>query len=270
MVVFPNAKVNLGLQILSKREDGFHEISSCLYPIGLSDILEAVPSDKEGIAFSGIQIAGPVEDNLVWKAYNALRSDFDIPPTQFHLHKIIPSGAGLGGGSSDAAHAIKLLNELYDLELTSNALEGYAAQLGSDVPFFIENTPAMARGTGTTLSSFPIDLSEYSLLVVVPPVHISTPSAYKQAFEYVSTLEDRTDMESCLRLNPEDWRGCLENDFQPWLLEAYPEIANVINKMESSGALYAQVTGSGAGVFGVFSGEVSPPPFPQDHFVWSS
>ena len=176
MILFPNAKINLGLQIKSKRADGYHELETIFYPVNYCDVLEILPSDQLDFTSSGIDIPG--KGNLCLDAYHLLKKDFDIPAVHIHLHKIIPIGAGLGGGSSDAAFTLKGLNVLFDLQLSAEQLKIYAVQIGADCPFFIENNPMLATGVGEILESIELDLSAYHIAIVKPNIHISTSEAY--------------------------------------------------------------------------------------------
>jgi 4-diphosphocytidyl-2-C-methyl-D-erythritol kinase len=248
MLTFPNAKINLGLNILRKRNDGYHDIESCLYPIALSDILEIVPSEKFSFQCTGLPISGDEHANLVIKAYRMLQADFELPPVAMYLHKIIPMGAGLGGGSADGAFALTMLNALFQLSLPTEKLEDYAARLGSDCPFFIQNEPALATGTGTTLAPVPVDLSAYEIKLKFPPVHVSTAEAYAGVTPRTPSLSIR----EILKRPVTEWQGLLQNDFEASILKKYPAIAQAKQELIGEGALYAAMSGSGAAVFGVF------------------
>ncbi|MFY0654257.1 MAG: 4-(cytidine 5'-diphospho)-2-C-methyl-D-erythritol kinase [Cyclobacteriaceae bacterium] len=251
MISFPNAKINLGLNILSKRADGFHNISSCFYPVGWCDVLEIIPADKLQFSSSGIDIPGDAEDNLCLKAYKLLKRNFDIPPVHIHLHKIIPIGAGLGGGSSDCAFTFKLLNELFDLELSNISLENYASQLGSDCPFFIRNQPVLVSGTGNEFSEVSLDLSEKHIIIVYPNIHVST----KEAYAGINPANPSLAIEEILNRNPRDWHEPLVNDFENSVIPNHPEINEVKNLLYDKGALYSSMTGSGSAVYGIFNEE---------------
>jgi 4-diphosphocytidyl-2-C-methyl-D-erythritol kinase len=248
MITFPNAKINLGLHVLRKRTDGYHEIESCLYPVTLCDVLEIIEAKSFSFQSSGLPISGDESQNLVLRAYQILQDDFDIPPVQIHLHKIIPMGAGLGGGSSDAAYALKVLNSLFDLELSKQNLEKYASQLGSDCPFFIENTPKLVTGTGTTLTPFDLDLSAYRIELAHPTVHVSTAEAYRMLTPKLPT----NSLQSVLQTPVETWNDSLVNDFEAPMLSKFPEISKAKERLISDGAIYAAMTGSGSSVFGIF------------------
>lgn len=247
MLAYPNAKINLGLQILDKRTDGYHTIASLLYPVGWSDALEIMESDKLSLSISGRQIDAGWEDNLVIKAYRLVAASYPLPPLQIHLHKNTPFGAGLGGGSSDAAFMLKILNEKFNLGITEEELEAYASQIGSDCPFFIKNQPAIASGRGEILQPFTIDMSWKYLVVVFPNVLISS----KEAYSGVKPRDPEKRLEDILR-DPSKWREELVNDFEHSVFSRYPIIESVKKSLYDAGAGYASLSGSGSAVFGFF------------------
>lgn len=252
MVSFPNAKINLGLFITDRLPNGYHAIESCLFPIPWYDVLEFVPSKQLQFALSGIAIPGNEKDNLVLKAYKLLRKDFSLPDLSVHLHKIIPMGAGLGGGSADAAFMLKMLNHEFQLFLDDSILEEYAAQLGSDCPFFIQNKPAIARGTGTDLKTITFDLKGYWLVLIKPDVHISTQEAYAG----VSPKPSEVDLEELiLSKDFGRWKAELVNDFEASIFLKYPSLGELKSKLYESGAVYAAMSGSGSTIFGIFENE---------------
>ena len=246
MVVFPNAKINLGLHILSKRQDGFHNLESVMAPIGWKDILEIIPSKRFSFQQTGLGIDGRAEDNLVVKAYHAVKELFDIPPVQIHLHKVIPMGAGLGGGSSDAAFAIRVLKELFQLDMSVAEMESAAARLGSDCPFFIQSKPALATGTGTELHTLDHELRSLFCVVAVPNLHVST----KEAYQGIVPQSRSHSLEAEYQNDPADWT--FTNDFEASIFPGHPEIADLKNQLIASGAVYASMSGSGSSVFGLF------------------
>lgn len=251
MISFANAKINIGLNIVGKRSDGYHLLESVLYPFPLYDIIEMTRSKGGGegasLAITGIPL--PVEaNNLCLEAYYLLRRRFDLPPVHFHLHKQIPYGAGLGGGSSDAATVLKMLNESFSLGLSEAQLEKEAAKLGADCPFFIRNRPCYAQGIGTDLSPISMDLSAMFIALVKPPVHISTKEAYQNISPRV-TLED---LRRILDLPVQDWKYYVKNDFEDNVFEKYPVVRDVKLALYEKGAMYASMTGSGAAVYGIF------------------
>ena len=252
MIAFPNAKINLGLNIVSKRPDGYHNLESCFYPVLWQDILEILPSKKTQFTSSGIDIPGNPDSNLCLKAYQFLKKDFDIPPVNIHLHKIIPIGAGLGGGSADATFTLKMLNELFELQISDESLERYASQLGSDCPFFVENKPVYATGTGTDFSSINIDLTGKYIVIVKPEVHVSTAKAYAGITPQVPPINVKEIIE--IR-NTREWKDLLKNDFEEGIFHSHPEVAAVKQLLYDHGAIYASMSGSGSAVFGIFDFE---------------
>jgi 4-diphosphocytidyl-2-C-methyl-D-erythritol kinase len=261
MVVFPNSKINLGLNIISKRADGFHEIETCFFPVGLCDILEIkVAKDRTEFISSGIEIPGNVSDNLCVRAWELLRAEYKIPSVRIYLHKRIPIGAGLGGGSSDAAFMLKALNSCFNLQLSDEKLMAYASELGSDCSFFISNRTAIAKGRGEILTPWPVDLNPYKIFLVYPGIHISTSEAYS----LISPQEPESRLETVLRTSPTVWCESLKNDFEESVFHQYPEINTIKDKLYKHGAVYASMSGSGSTVFGIFKGSV--PTTISNHF----
>lgn len=262
MIVFPNIKINLGLNIIEKRPDGFHNLESLFFPVPWCDALEAIISEKQGLTFSssGIPIPGDFSGNLVVKAYDLLKKDFSLPGMEVHLHKVIPMGAGLGGGSSDGAFMLKLINELCDLQLSAEQLEKYAAKLGSDCPFFIRNQPALVTGRGEILSPATIQLKGYHIALVMPPVTVGTAEAYS----WIRPQQPHIALKELLDSPVSQWRGKLMNDFENPVAERYPVIASVRDQLYALGAEYAAMSGSGAAVFGLFT---TPPDLTHVHAV---
>jgi 4-diphosphocytidyl-2-C-methyl-D-erythritol kinase len=248
MVTFPHCKINLGLNVVSKRADGFHNIETCFYPVPRTDILEIIPSQEFSFSQSGIEVPGLQDDNLCIKAYQLLKNDFQIENVKMHLHKIIPIGAGLGGGSSDAAYALRLLNSIFDLKLSVESLKKYAAQLGSDCSFFIEDGPMMGTGRGDILSPCLISLKGHYLVLVKPNLNISTAEAYSGVIAQATEFS----IEEILRLPISEWSSNLKNDFEKSIFQKYPLIGQLKKKMYSYGAPYASMSGSGSSVFGLF------------------
>jgi 4-diphosphocytidyl-2-C-methyl-D-erythritol kinase len=248
MIVFPNAKINIGLHVVSRRPDGYHNLETVFYPVPLADALEMAETGKEGITFSGLTVEGPASDNLVLKAYNLLKKDFGLPPVQFHLHKVIPTGAGLGGGSSDAAFTLKMLNDFYSLGLGSEKLKEYAAKIGADCAFFIDNTPSFAMGIGNELSPVELDLSHYHLVVLKPEVSVSTVQAYRNIVPATPVF----DLKNLANIPVENWKDNVTNDFENSVFPQFPEIKKWKEKLYELGAVYASMSGSGSAVFGLF------------------
>ncbi len=257
MIVFPNCKINLGLQVLNKREDGFHNLETVFYPIPLRDALEVIRSTDEKteatISFksTGLIIEGDYHNNLCIKAYELLKNDFPtLPSVQMHLHKTIPMGAGLGGGSSDGAFALKLLNEKFQLGLSGQQLINYALQLGSDCPFFILNKPAFATGRGEVLEEVNLDLSDYHFAIINPGIHVNTGWAFGNL--NLTDSSKRPDLRTIIQQPVITWKDQLINDFEEPVSKAHPEIASIKQQLYDAGALYASMSGSGSTVFGIF------------------
>ncbi|ULQ53753.1 4-(cytidine 5'-diphospho)-2-C-methyl-D-erythritol kinase [Flavihumibacter fluvii] len=249
MIVFPNAKINLGLQVSAKRPDGFHNIASILYPIACSDVLEAVRSDHFSFSSSGLPIDASAENNLCYKAYFLLQKEFDLPPVSIHLHKIIPMGAGLGGGSGDGAFTLMLMNQLFQLRLNDEALRRYALDLGSDCPFFILNKPAYATGRGEILEPLEIPaLKGKKILLVNPGLHISTGWAFGQ----LAPQKEHRKLPELILEPLNEWKGKLQNDFEPVVFKSYPQLREIQETLYNSGAIFAGMTGTGSTLFGIF------------------
>lgn len=248
MISFPNAKINLGLHITGKRKDGYHEIETCMVPLPLFDALEMILDKNPGWNSSGLDIPGESKDNLILKAEKLMRKDFPaLPNLNIHLHKNIPMGAGLGGGSADGAFALKLMNNLFDLHLDDFFLEEYAEKLGSDCPFFIENTPKIARGRGEILDPIDLSLKGTYLVLINPEIHVGT----KEAYAGITPAPPKVKLEEVLA-DRSRWKAELVNDFEPSVFETFPEIGEIKEKMYSYGAFYAAMSGSGSSVFGLF------------------
>ena len=252
MISFPNAKINLGLNIVSKREDGYHNIESCFYPIPWHDSLEVIEAASFAFHSYGLDIPGDSDANLCVKAYELIKADHNIPPVEIHLLKNIPMGAGLGGGSADGAFTLKMLNDLFKLGLTESQLEAYSLQLGSDCPFFIENTPTIARGRGEKLASSDLNLSDLYLAIHNPGIHVSTAEAYAGVKPNAPNMR----VEEILQSSIKDWKDALINDFESSIFPNHPTIAQLKNDMYEAGAVYASMTGSGSTVFGLFEEKV--------------
>lgn len=255
MVDFPNAKINLGLNIVAKRADGYHDIVTCFYPIGWSDVLEILPADKFQFNTSGESIPGDQGENLCIKAYELLKKEFNLPSIYIHLHKVVPMGAGLGGGSSDAASVLKMLNQIFNLSLSAQQLSMYAQQLGSDCSFFLDNKPSIGRGRGNELSEISIPQLKGKFLVVVKSdIHVSTAEAYSNV-KPAKTHHDLGELLTTLPL--EKWRDEVKNDFEDSVFKKYPVIGSIKEELYKSGALYASMSGSGASVYGIYSYEIN-------------
>lgn len=252
MVSFPSCKINLGLHILSKRPDGFHNIETCFYPVPWTDILELIPATKFSFTCTGIALPGDAEQNLCVKAYRLLQRDFNFGEANLHLHKIIPAGAGLGGGSSDAASTLGLINQVFQLNLSLEKLKVYAAQLGSDCAFFIENRPMIGSGRGEVLQEIEVNLRGKFLVLVKPDIHVSTADAYAM----VRPAQPEMDLRTVLNSRIQGWRHRLKNDFEQSVFQKFPEIASIKETLYNAGALYASMSGSGSSVFGIFEEQI--------------
>jgi 4-diphosphocytidyl-2-C-methyl-D-erythritol kinase len=250
MLTFPNAKINLGLNVTEKRLDGFHNIETVILPVAFCDILEIVASTDESFDFqtSGLTIPGNVEDNLCLRAYRLLKDEFKIQGVKMHLHKVIPMGAGLGGGSSDAAFTIRLLNDLYSLGLSSFQMMKYTSRLGSDCSFFIENIPCFASGKGDQFEPIDLNLDNYSVVIIIPLVHMSTAEAYG----HIGTKKTAERIQSILKTSPHLWKDHLKNDFESYVFRHHPEIQRIKETLYNEGAIYASMSGSGSSVYGLF------------------
>lgn len=249
MLSFPNCKINLGLNIAGKRADGYHNIETVFYPVQINDVLEIIPADEFKFSISGLSVEGNTNDNLCAKAYSLLKKDFpQLPPVNIFLHKAIPTGAGLGGGSADGAFTLLLLNEKFQLNLSEAQLIGYASQLGSDCPFFIINKPCFASGRGEVLEDIKIDLSAYSFLLVHPNIHINTAWAFSQ----LNISDKKFSIKEIIAQPISSWKEKLKNDFEEPVFDKYPELKMIKEKLYNSGALYASMSGSGSSIFGIF------------------
>ena len=259
MVVFPNCKINLGLHILNKREDGFHDIETIFFPVPIEDALEVIVNNnaQQQITYSssGIEVKGDIANNLCVKAYHLLKRDFpQLPNVRLHLHKAIPMGAGLGGGSADGTFTLTLLNNKFHLNLTEEQLIAYALQLGSDCPFFIYNKPCFATGRGERLKAIELNLSGYFLVIINPGIHINTGWAFKQ----ITPHKHAVSLLSVIGEPVEMWKEGLTNDFEEPVFAQHPEIESIKNLLYQNNAVYAGMTGTGSTVFGIFRESPAP------------
>lgn len=256
MITYPNAKINLGLNIVEKRPDGYHNLETIFYPINLQDALEVtlLEGDKEyELTLSGTPIEGNPEDNLVVKAYRLLKEDYPhIAPVDIHMYKHIPTGAGLGGGSADAAFMIKLLNDKFNLGLSIEEMENYAARLGADCAFFIQNKPVFASGIGNIFEPIQLSLKGYFLVLIKPDIFVST----KDAFSLITPKMPVQSLKEIVRMPVEIWRATMKNDFENSVFKKFPEIAAIKDKLYDMGAIYASMSGSGSSVYGIFREQV--------------
>jgi 4-diphosphocytidyl-2-C-methyl-D-erythritol kinase len=264
MITFPNAKINIGLQIVEKRPDGYHNIESCFYPVGWSDVLEILPADTLQFTSSGIDIPGNTQHNLCLKAYQLLKQDFDIPAVHIHLHKVIPIGAGLGGGSADGAFTIKMLNDLFDLRLSIEKMKKYARQLGSDCAFFIENKPVYCLEKGDIFEPIVLDLTGKYITLVNPNIHISTAEAYNG----ISPHKPQISLRASLSKPIANWQDEVLNDFEQKLLYTYPTIREIKEKLYRLGASYSSMTGSGSTVYAISEQALTLDSTFENYIIW--
>jgi 4-diphosphocytidyl-2-C-methyl-D-erythritol kinase len=258
VVVFPNCKINLGLHIVRKREDGYHDLETIFYPLPVRDILEVVRteagSQTPGAADvdfhpSGLTVQGKPEDNLCIKAYHLLKSNYpQLPAIQMYLHKVIPMGAGLGGGSADGAFTLQLLNDKFQLNIPREKLLDYALQLGSDCPFFLINQPCLGTGRGQLLQVVSSDLSAYSFLLINPGIHVNTGWAFSQ----LTPAPAPQPLQHIIQQPVAGWPSLLTNDFEAPVTTHHPELKAIKDRLYQTGALYASMTGSGSSFYGIF------------------
>lgn len=264
MVTFPNAKINIGLNIVGKRPDGFHDLSSCFYPVNWSDALEILTADKLSFTSSGLSIPGDANSNLCLRAYHLLAKDFDLPLVSIHLLKAVPIGAGLGGGSADATFTIKVLNQLFSLALSTEKQQDYARSLGSDCAFFIKNIPMYCFGKGDQFEDIPLRLTGKWVVLVNPGLHISTAEAYAG----VTPQPPTGDLSELLQRPIGQWRSFVVNDFERNLFKKYSVLPQIKEKLYTLGAQYASMSGSGSTVYGIFDQEPDLANNFQNSTVW--
>ncbi|MFV0469276.1 MAG: 4-(cytidine 5'-diphospho)-2-C-methyl-D-erythritol kinase [Dysgonomonas sp.] len=267
MITFPNAKINLGLNIVSKRDDGYHNLETIFYPIAIKDAVEVIISEdgKDSLTESGITVDTLPENNLVMKAVQAMRKHYNIPPISIHLLKKIPFGAGIGGGSADASFMLKLLNEKFNLRASKQELASIACQLGADCPFFIYNKPLFASGIGEIFENVDIDLKKYYFVLVKPNIHVST----KEAFAMVKPRQPQLSLKEIITKDLDQWKHLMHNDFEDSIFPQYPEIESIKHQLYNLGAIYSSMSGSGSSVYGIFEKEADlENQFPTDYYIW--
>lgn len=271
MISYPGCKINIGLKVLHKRPDGFHAIESVFVPVPWHDALEIIPDTTKGakgVSFtsSGLPIPGNTDSNLCVKAYHLLANDFTLLPVKMHLHKVIPMGAGLGGGSSDGAHALLQLNALFGLKLSVAALKKYAGMLGSDCPFFISNKPAFVYGRGERMKNITVLLNDLHIVIIHPGIHIDTGTAYRmiQRNPYKHSLKGLGEWKRS------EWKRRADNDFENYAFAEFPSIGKLKKALYEKGAIYASMSGSGSAVFGLFSNEIKIPAAWKKHTIFQS
>lgn len=267
MISFPNAKINLGLNIVSKREDGYHNLETIFYPIMIKDALEIIVSDKGYDAFieSGISTGTSSDSNLVMKALKLMRSYYQIPFLEVNLLKKIPFGAGIGGGSADAAFMLKLLNQKFDLHISDQELSVMASKLGADCAFFIYNKPLFASGIGEVFEEIGnFSLSDYHLALIKPDIHVST----KDAFALIKPQRPETSLKEIIKMPVSEWKFNMVNDFENSIFPKYPAIQQIKQRLYDLGAVYASMSGSGSSVYGIFEEKISVKNEFSNHYVW--
>lgn len=257
MITFPNVKINLGLNIVEKRPDGYHNLETIFYPINLQDALEVTRrenNDKEyTLHISGSPLEGEPEDNLVVKAYKLLKKDYPgLLPVDIHMYKHIPAGAGLGGGSSDAACMIKLLNDKFSLGLSTERMEEYAVKLGADCAFFIRNKPVFATGIGNLFEPVELSLKGYHIILIKPDIFVST----RDAFAEIKPVRPAVSLKEIVKQPMETWKNSMKNDFEDSVFKKFPEIAAIKDELYDLGAVYAAMSGSGSSVYGIFKAPI--------------
>jgi len=252
MLVFPNAKINLGLHITEKRKDGYHNLETCFYPVMWQDALEIIESEQFVFTSSGLAISGAEENNLCVKAYNLLKTKFYLPPVHIHLHKIIPMGAGLGGGSSDAAFLLSTLVKKFDLNIETIELQSLASSLGADCAFFLENKPLLAFEKGDVFKPISLSLKDYKICIVHPSIHVGTAEAYSG----VKPKQPESNLEDILNQDITNWKDSLVNDFEASIFIQHPELLEIKLEFYKKGALYASMSGSGSAIFAIFKNEI--------------
>jgi 4-diphosphocytidyl-2-C-methyl-D-erythritol kinase len=258
VVIFSNCKINLGLHVIEKRPDGFHNVETCFYPIPFYDVIEIIPATAFQFTTTGLAIPGDVTNNLCVKAYQLLKSEYGIPYVHLHLQKNIPMGAGIGGGSANAAYTLLLLNKKFQLNLPIELLENYAAQLGSDCAFFIRNIPCLGSGRGELLQPIKTEtdtdfsLKDYQIVLLFPNIAIGT----KEAFAGIIPRMPKQGIANIIKLPITAWKDCLQNDFESTVFALHPVLQQYKNSLYQLGAIYASMSGSGSTIYGIFSKEI--------------
>ncbi len=266
MILFSNSKINLGLFVKEKRQDGYHNIETVFYPVDLCDALEIMPGKNKAasLTVSGNTIPSGVDQNLCMRAYHLIKNNFDIAGVDMHLLKKIPIGTGLGGGSANAAFTLIALNNIFKLNLNEHQLSDLARELGSDCAFFIKNTPCFAHGKGDILEPIDLALNPYFMVIVIPDINVSTAMAYQKTVSH----KNRESIRNIIQLPIENWRFELYNDFEYPIFELYPQIAGIKERLYKLGAVYASMSGTGSAVYGIFKDKVCLKKNFKKHFVW--
>lgn len=270
MICFPNAKINLGLNIVSKRADGYHNIETIFYPIKIEDALEIViPKDatEDKFFLEGLSVDGDPSNNLVWKALQLMRKYYSFPFIEVHLLKAIPMGAGIGGGSSDAAFMLKLLNTIFQWNLSQEELVNFAVQLGADCPFYIYNQAMYAEGIGEVLSNIELNLQDYIITLVKPDVFVST----KEAFSQIHPKHPKRNLKEVIKLPIEEWKNNMINDFEEGVFQNHPELKTIKSKLYEMGAIYASMSGSGSSIYALSKSPIDlTDDLFQNCYTWTS
>lgn len=268
MICFPNAKINLGLNIVSKRGDGYHNLETIFYPVPVKDALEIIVREEQKedtFIEAGIKVDADPENNLVMKALRQMRSKYDFPSLEVHLLKKIPFGAGLGGGSADASFMLRLINDNFNLGASEEELASIAVKLGADCPFFIYNRPVFASGIGEIFEDIELSLTGYYFVLVKPNIHVST----KDAFAEIKPSEPKISLKEIIKRPVSEWKYLMVNDFEGGVFGKYPEIKNIKNTLYDNGAMYTSMSGSGSSVFGIFQSELDLKTSFSDYYYWS-
>lgn len=260
MITFPNCKINLGLWITERRHDGYHNLQTIMFPVPWCDVLEIVPAagNETEITVTGMHVDDDTRTNLCFRAWQLMAETYHIPAVNIHLHKVIPAGAGLGGGSADASFTLRMLNSMFRLDLENNTLRSLAVQLGMDCPYFIENIPSLSTGRGEILEPVSVDLYGFYLILVKPPVHVSTAAA----FTGIKPVVRQNSIAEYVELPVKEWKNVLHNDFEKTVFSLYPEIEEIKYAMYRHGAVYAAMSGSGSAVYGLFTENPEKMDFP--------
>ncbi len=264
MIDFPGSKINLGLRVIQRLSNGYHLIESIFIPTTFSDVLELIKADsseKSRFYFNGLEIPGDPKDNLIYKAYDLLSKDFKLPSFEAHLLKVIPTGTGLGGGSADASSMLKLLNNVFELSISTKELESLAKMLGADCPFFIKKESAYVEGIGDKITPLELDLSSYYLLIICPDLHINT----RDAFQNIAPKTVNNHLKDVIQSYPiEEWKSYVFNDFEDYAFHIHPLLEDIKDEIYEMGALYASMSGSGSAIYGIFEKKIELDPSIKD------
>lgn len=266
MISFPKAKINLGLRVLNRRPDGYHNIDSVFYPVDIHDVLEIIvaPDQKFHYSGSGLDVLGNTEENLVVRAFRMMQTRFKLPEVHIHLHKVIPMGSGIGGGSSDASSTILLVNRLFQLNLKYSEMKDLSAEIGSDCPFFIDPRPTMVSGRGERLEPVCLNLAQYNFLLVFPGIFVST----KEAYSRIVPGDKPQELSAILSQPINQWKHILNNDFEPVIFQKYPELGIIKQDLYKAGALYAAMSGSGSAIYGIFEHNFDAAAFSGHYYTY--